>query len=407
MKPGLRRPHCPDPSEKMEYTMLKIEIIDSNKRSDVIRFYKIPFSMYANTPQWVPPLWADLSMQLNRKKHPFYEHSDADFFIAVKDGKDVGRIAIMENKPYNKYHHRKVAAFYLFECVADQGVANALFERVFVWARKRGLDTVMGPKGFGPLDGYGMLVDGFDHRQTMMMSAYNKPYLPHLLETMGFRKEVDFITCLIDREAFRMPQRVHQIAERVLKRGSFKVLSFRNKKELLQWIPSFIKAYNAAFVKNWEYYPLSDWEVNFVVDNIIQFLDQDLIKIMTHKDEVVGFILSFPDISDALQRTRGYVPPLALLDSIPPPLAILDILREAKRTKWLALNGGGVLPEFKGIGGNALMYSEMEKTINGRVQQFEFGELCQVAETAVEMRSDLANLGGRAYKNHRVFIRSI
>jgi hypothetical protein len=204
-----------------------------------------------------------------------------------------------------------------------------------------------------------------------------------------------------------MPDRVHQIAERVLKRGAFKVLSFRNKKELLRWIPSFIKAYNAAFVKNWEYYPLSDWEVNFVVDNIMQFLDQDLIKIMTRKDEVVGFILSFPDISAALQRTRGYIPPLALMDNIPPPLAIPDILREAKRTKWLALNGGGVLPEFKGIGGNALMYSEMEKTVNGHVQQFEFGELCQVAETAVEMRSDLANLGGRAYKNHRVFVRSI
>jgi hypothetical protein len=313
----------------------------------------------------------------------------------------------MENKPYNKYHNRKVAAFYLFECIADQGVANALFDRAFVWARKRGLDTVMGPKGFGPLDGYGMLVDGFDHRQTMMMSAYNKPYLPHMLETMGFHKEVDFITCLITREGFRMPERVHQIAERVLKRGAFKVLSFRNKKELLVWIPSFIKAYNAAFVKNWEYYPLSDWEVNFVVDNIIQFLDQDLIKIMTRKDEVVGFILSFPDISAALQRTRGYIPPLALLDNIPPPLSIPDILREAKRTKWLALNGGGVLPEFKGIGGNALMYSEMEKTVNGRVQQFEFGELCQVAETAVEMRSDLANLGGKAYKNHRVFVRSI
>jgi hypothetical protein len=387
--------------------MLKTEIIDSTKRSDVIRFYKIPFSLYADSPYWVPPLWADLSMQLNRKKHPFYEHSDVDFFIAVRDNRDVGRIAVMENKPYNKYHNRKIAAFYLFECVADQAVANALFERVFHWARKRGLDTVMGPKGFGPLDGYGMLVDGFDHRQTMMMSAYNKPYLPHLVETLGFRKEVDFITCLITRDTFRMPERVHHIAERVLKRGSFKVLSFRNKKELLRWVPGFIKAYNAAFVKNWEYYPLTDREVNFVVDNILQFLDQDLIKIITHKEEVVGFVLSFPDISAALQRTRGYIPPLAMLDSIPSPKAILDILREVPRTEWLALNGGGILPEFKGIGGNALMYSEMEKTINSHFQQFNFGELCQVAETATEMRSDLANVGGRAYKNHRVFVRPI
>jgi GNAT superfamily N-acetyltransferase len=387
--------------------MLQIEQIDSNKRSDVIRFYKIPFPIYAGSKEWVPPLWSDLSMQLNRKKHPFYEHSDADFFVAARDGRDIGRIAVMENKPYNKYHNRKVAAFYLFECIEDPEVASALFERIFEWARKRGLDSVMGPKGFGPLDGYGMLIDGFDRRQTMMMSAYNHPYLPRFMETLGFRKEVDFITCLINRRSFRMPDRVHSISERVLKRGAFKVLSFKNKPELLRWIPGFIKAYNAAFVNNWEYYPLSDREVNFVVDNIMQFLDQDLIKIMTHKDEVVGFILSFPDISAALQRTRGYIPPLAMLDNVPPPLAIPDLLREVSRTEWLALNGGGILPEFKGVGGNALMYTEMEKTINSHFQQFSYGELCQVAETAKEMRSDLANIGGAFHKNHRVFIRKI
>jgi hypothetical protein len=387
--------------------MLKIEQMDSNKRSDVIRFYKVPFPMYAGSKQWVPPLWSDLSMQLNRKKHPFYEHSDADFFIAVRDGQDVGRIAVMENKPYNRYHKRKIAAFYLFETVEDPEVAAALFEQAFDWARKRGLDSVMGPKGFGPLDGYGMLVEGFDRRQTMMMSAYNPPYYPQYMETLGFRKEVDFITCLITRDHFRMPERVHRIAGRVLKRGTFRVLSFKNKKDLLSWVPGFIKAYNAAFVANWEYYPLSEWEINFVVDNIMEFLDQDLIKIITHKDEVVGFVLSFPDISAALQRTRGYVPPLSLLDSIPPPLAIVDILREVGRTEWLALNGGGILPEFKGVGGNALMYSEMEKTLNSRFRQFKYGELCQVAETAKEMRSDLANIGGAFHKNHRVFIRQI
>jgi hypothetical protein len=241
----------------------------------------------------------------------------------------------------------------------------------------------------------------------MMMSAHNHAYLPRFMESLGFVKEVDFITCLINREHFRMPERVHRIAERVLRRGTFRVLSFKNKKELLEWVPGFIKAYNAAFVKNWEYYPLSEWEVNFVVDNIMQFLDQDLIKIITRQDEVVGFALSFPDISAALQRTRGYVPPLALMDSLPPPLAIVDILREVGRTEWLALNGGGILPQYKGIGGNALMYTEIEKTLNSHFQQFRYGELCQVAETAKEMRSDLANVGGAFHKNHRVFIRKI
>jgi hypothetical protein len=387
--------------------MIRIEQIDTNKRSDVIRFYRVPFPIYEGCSQWVPPLWADLSLLLNRKKHPFYEHSDADFFIAVRDGKDAGRIAVMENKPYNKYHDRKVASFYLFETVNDPEVVSALFDAASGWARKRGLNGLLGTKGFGPVDGYGIMVDGFDHRQTMMMMPYNHAYYPTLLEALGFKKEVDFITCLIKRDNFHLPDRVHKVAEWVQKRGTFQVHTFKNRGELLKWVPQFIEAYNKAFVRNWEYYPLSKREVQFVVDNIMQLLDSQLIKIITHEDQVVGFVLAFPDVSAALQRTRGFIPPISLLDSIPSPKALLDILREVGKTEWIALNGGGVLPEFKGFGGNALMYDEMEKTLNANFQQFHFGELCQVAETAVEMRADLVNLGGKPYKNHRVYFLSI
>ncbi|MGD0173137.1 MAG: hypothetical protein ABSC61_01690 [Anaerolineales bacterium] len=387
--------------------MLKIETIDSNKRSDVIRFYKIPFSIYSGCKQWVPPLWADLSMQLNRKKHPFYEHSDADFFIAVKDGKDVGRIAALENKPYNKYHSRKLASFFLFETVDDPEVADALFGKVFEWSRRRGLDSVMGPKGFGPLDGYGMLVDGFEHRQTMMMSSYNHAYYMRTMDRLGFQKEVDFISCSIPRVGLALPERFHRLSDRIQKRGTFTVHDFQSNKVMMMWMPRFIDTYNKAFTKNWEYYPLSQREAKFVADNIFQLISHDLIKIITHNEAVVGFVLAFPDVSAALQRTRGYIPPFAFLDAIPSPMAILDILREVNRTDWISLNGAGILPEFKGLGGNVLLYTEMEKTLNSRRQQFKWGELCQVAETAVEMRSDLVNIGGKPYKNHRVYIRAL
>jgi hypothetical protein len=100
----------------------------------------------------------DVNTQLNREKHPFYEHSDADFFIVARDGRDVGRIAVLDNKPFNKYHGTHKANIYLFECEDDQEAANALFERVFDWAKGRSLDTVVGPKGFSPFDGYGMWV---------------------------------------------------------------------------------------------------------------------------------------------------------------------------------------------------------------------------------------------------------
>jgi len=139
--------------------MIKIEHIDPRNKAQVRRFIELPFRIYANHPQWVPPLINDLKDQMNPDKHPFYEHSEADFYLAVRDGRDVGRICANVNNNSNNYHGTRIAQFYFFECEDDAEAASALFEQVFEWARKRGLDKIVGPKGFGPLDGYGMQVE--------------------------------------------------------------------------------------------------------------------------------------------------------------------------------------------------------------------------------------------------------
>jgi hypothetical protein len=375
--------------------MLNIEKIDTGSKAQVRRFVRIPYRLYADHPEWVPPLLIDAEMFLNRSKHPYFEHSEADFFIATRDGRDVGRVAAMENQPFNTYHGTRQAQFYLYECENDQEAANALFERVFEWARSRGLNKLVGPKGFGPLDGYGLLVDGFEHRQMMTMMNYNYPYYPQLLENLGFEKEVDFVSCYLSADAFRLPERVHRIAGRVQARGQLAVQRFRSKRELRAYAGKIGKTYNQAFINNWEYYPLTEREVKFVVDNLMLVADHRLIKIITHEEDVVGFLFAFPDVSAALQRAKG-----RLL-----PFGIIDLLREMRRTKWVSLNGIGILEEFQGRGGNALLYAEMENTI--RDYNFEHADLTQVAETAVQMRNDLISLGGKAYKNHRVFQRAI
>jgi GNAT superfamily N-acetyltransferase len=375
--------------------MLKVEKIDTRSRAQVRRFIQFQFGLYANHPQWVPPLFMDAEMQLNREKHPFYEHSDADFFIAVRDGRDVGRIAALENRHFNEYHGTREAEFYLFDCIDDLEVAGALFERVFEWARARGLNCVVGPKGFSSFDGYGLQVEGFEHRQMMTMMNYNYAYYPRLVETLGFAKEVDFVSCYLSAEAFHLPERIHRIAERVQRKGTLTVQRFKSKKELIGWAGRIGRAYNQTFVKNWEYYPLTEREVKFLVDNLMMVADHRLIKIITHQEEVVGFLLAFPDVSAALQRARGHLLPFGLV----------DLMLEMRRTKWVSLNGAGILPEYQGIGGNALLYSEIEKTIG----EFKFREadLTQVAESASNMRRDLENVGGRAYKNHRVYRRAL
>ncbi len=375
--------------------MLTVEQVNLQNKSDIRRFIDLPYRLYKNHPQWVPPLRMDIELMLNKKKHPFYEHSDADFFIALRDGRAVGRIAALVNTRFNACHHLAQAQFYLFECEDDQEAAQALFEKVFEWARARDLNTVVGPKGFGVLDGYGLLVEGFEHRQMMTMMNYNYSYYPCLLENLGFRKEVDFISCYLSAESFTLPDRVHSIADRVQKRGTLQVKRFKDKNELKAWADRIGRAYNAAFVNNWEYYPITDWEVKFLLDNLLVIADPKLIKIIIHDDQVVGFLFGFHDISAGLQRAKGKLFPFGLL----------HILLELRRTKWVALNGAGILPEFQGRGGNALLYAEMEKTVKDF--GFEQADLTQVADTAVQMRSDLVNLGGKLYKTHRVYVRDL
>ncbi len=375
--------------------MLSIEKIDTRSKRETRDFLNLPFELYRDNPLWVPPIRIDAATMLNRDKHPFYQHSDADFFVARKDGKPVGRIAAMQNKPFNAYHDVREAQFYLFECIEDFEVAEALFETAYGWARDRGLTDINGPKGFGALDGYGMLVEGFEFRPAMTMMNYNPPYYPAFVEKLGFEKKVDFVSCYLSPEKFRMPERVHRIAERAAKRSGLHVHRFKNKRELVKWADRIGRAYNESFINNWEYYPLSEAEIAFLTDNLMTVADPRLIKIITHEDRVVGFLFGFPDVSAAIQRSGGRLFPFGLI----------DLLIEFRRTKWISLNGVGILPEFKGRGGNALMYSEMEKTI--REYEFRHADLTQVAESAVEMRRDLENVGAVPYKNHRVFKRHI
>jgi hypothetical protein len=175
------------------------------------------------------------------------------------------------------------------------------------------------------------------------------------------------------------------------------VQEFRSKKELRRWAERIGKAYNQTFVNNWEYAPLTDREIALVLENILIVADPRLIKVITYKEDAVGFLFGFPDISTGLQKANG-----RLL-----PLGIVHLLRDMRRTDWIAVNGLGIMPDYQGHGGNALLYSELDKTLHEYDGRFKHVDMTQVAESAVQMRRDLENLGGKPYKNHRVFFKMI
>ena len=371
--------------------MINIEKLDPSSKKQVNEFVEFPFQVYKGVKEWVPPILADIKTMLNPNKHPFYEHSDVEFFVARQNGEMVGRIGLIENKPSNQYHDKKQASFYLFESVDDQSVADKLFDCAYEWTRKRKLNNLLGPKGLSSFDGYGFLVEGFDKRQMMTMMNYNQPNYPKFVENLGFKKVVDWVSCYTPIAEFKLPEKISEIARRVEERGSFKVVRFKNKGDLKKLAWQIGQTYNKSFVNNWEYYPLTDNEIKFVLDNILVVAVPELLKVITYKDEVVGFLLAFPDISAALQKYQGRLSPLALY----------SYLRELKKTDWISFNGIGILPELHGRGGNALLMAEIERTAH--TFNFVHGELTQIAETATEMRKDLQNLGVMPYKNHRIY----
>ena len=376
--------------------MVKIEKLDTGEKSQVKRFVQFYYDLYRDCPQWVPPLFMDAYLPLNRKKHPFFEHSEGDFYLALRDGEVVGRIFVGENQPFNKYHGTRKAQFYFFDAENDLATAQALFDAAFDWARQRGLNMMIGPKGLSPFDGYGIQVEGTQHRQMMTMMTYNFDYYPQLVEALGFEKEVDFVSCYLPADAFKIPERVERIAKWAMQRGNLWVKQFKSKKELVSWAQQIGETYNRTFIHNWEYYPFTQGDIDYAVQNVFMVADHRLIKLIMHDDDIVGFLFAFPDVSAAIQRARGRLFPFGLI----------DILLEMKRTKTISGNGMGVLPEFQGTGGNALLYYEMGKTVFS-FNQFEHVEMTQVAETTKQMRADLKNLNGVEYKNHRVYRKAI
>jgi hypothetical protein len=374
---------------------MRVRKIDTTRARDVRQFIRLPFDVYANCQQWVPPLIPEMKLALNRKKYPFYRNSYADFFVVESEGQTLGRIAAIENRPYNEYHKSKVAFFYYLELVDDVQVSRALFDAAFDWARARGLDTMYGPNGLLRYDGHGLLVEGFEHRPALGLK-YNHAYYGALVEDAGFEKSHDYLSGYMS-SGYDLPQRFYDIAERVKARRGYRIKSFKRKKELLDLAPAMHRIYEEAWVQVWGYYPVELEEIEALIRRIASVADPRLIKVVLKEEEPIGFVIAYPDVSAAVQRIGGRLWPFGWI----------QVLLERKRTDWVTFNGVGVLPRYQGMGANAILYAELAKMFKTNNSQFKHGDYVQVADTNVESLGDAMALQMEWYKRHRVYRRAL
>jgi GNAT superfamily N-acetyltransferase len=370
-----------------------IRKLDTKRRRDVQQFVNFPFELYRNCFLWVPPVVSNARLALNRREHPFYSHSTADFFVAESNGQTLGRIAVMRNRNYNAYRQTRAAFFGYFDVVDDVGVARALFDAALDWARARGLEEIIGPRGLTGIEGGGVLVEGFEHRPAMG-AAYNFLYYDDFLRGLGFEKDTDYLSGVISR-GHQLPERFYRVADRVKARRGIWIKTFTGKREMRQWVPRVVEVHHEAFSQNHTFYPPVDGEIDMVVDALLSVADPRLIKLVMKDEEVVGFLFAYPDVSAALQKTRGRLWPFGWY----------AILRERRRTKWLNANGVGVIPAYQGLGVNAVLYAELAKTLEE--SDFEHIDLVQVEESNVRSLSDMEAIGVKWYKRHRSYRRKL
>ncbi|MBI5951932.1 MAG: hypothetical protein HY865_09765 [Chloroflexi bacterium] len=373
---------------------MRITQISLDNKRQVEDFLRLPFSIYRDIPQWVPPLQMDERARLNPKRFPFYRHSQAVFFIAQEGDRPIGRLAVLDNRPYNEFNGESTAFFYLFECENNPEAAQGIFEAGFDWARSRGLTKILGPKGFTPMDGFGLLVKGFEHRPAFGL-PYNPGYYPSLIQAIGFGPLHEAVSGYIGTD-IQFPQRIHELAERIQKRRGLRIARYEKRSDLRALVPKLKDLYNGALRGTAGNAPISDEEANALASQMLWFADPKLIKIVMKDDDPVGFLFAYPDVSAALQKTRGRLFPLGWL----------TLLRERNRTNWLNINGAGLIPEYRGSGGTAILYSEMFKSVR-ESGQFKHAEVVQIGMENEAMQRDLENFGIDFYKAHRTYLKNI
>ena len=373
---------------------MRIIEIDTEKRRSVRQFINFPKKLYADNPQWVPMLDIDARGMMDRKKHPFYTTSDAAFFAAMNDDSEIiGRIAMIENKPYNARSGKKRAFFYLFDVVDDLAVAVALFARGTDWAKERGLNEIYGPKGFAALNGMGMLTRGFKHRPAFGI-PYNFAYYPDFIEKLGFVKDREVLFGYLNRNQ-EIPEKISIVSEKVKKRWGLRVDNFKTRKDLERALPHVKDLYNGSLVGTSGNPPLTDEDVRAMSRTILWVADPGIIKILMKGEKAVGFLLAYPDISTALQKTGG-----RLL-----PFGWIQMLFELKRTKWININGAGIIDDYRGLGGTAVLFEELGKSVKSG--QYQHADLVQIGMENEKMQRELSAFGIDFYKSHCMYSKMI
>ncbi len=367
-------------------------------RRELKRFVKVPFRLHRESEQWVPPLVFERMQFLDRKKNPWFEHGEAEYFLAERDGEPVGRITAQVDSRWDEFQGGRDAMFGFFETANDPAVARALLDAATKWASERGRDRILGPMDFTTNDELGILIEGYE-RRPMILEPWHPPYYRELVEAEGFGKAMDVLMWELRmgelKEGEKFDPSIHEAAEKALHDEGITIRNMR-KRDMAGEVRRFMDVYNEAWGDNWGFVPITDAEVEFQAKNLKQVIDEDWAYMAEKDGAVVGAALTLPDINQVLAKLNG-----RLL-----PFGWLKFLLGRRKIDQLRVFALGVKHEYRHSGVAAGLYLKHLETA-ARPGTIEGGEMGWILETNGPMNRAMEGMGGKVVKKYRVYEKAL
>ena len=374
--------------------MSKIEIRPVTTHRELQQFVQFYYDLYRGNNCAVPFLYSEEMGTLRSDRNPSFECCEAQYFMAFRDGKAVGRVAAIINHRANERWQRRQVRFSWFDFIDDREVSEALLKTVEDWGRSKGMTEITGPIGFIDTDREGMLVDGFDRLSTMYIN-YNYPYYPqHMEQLEGYQKANDWVEMLV-KVPDQVPDKFSKITRMVSQRYGLRVHKF-TRSELIAggWGKRIFDLLNETYKDLYGFSQLSERQIDQLVNDYIKIADLNLVTGVMDGDRLVGFGITFPSFSRALQKTRdGRFLPFGWWH-------LLKILKWHK-TDTVDLLLIGVLPEYRAKGANALIFDDLIRQFQR--YGFRWAETGPQMETNEGVLSQWQYLESTPHRRHRCY----
>ena len=378
--------------------MSAIDIKRVTNRKELRQFVQFYYDLYRGNACAVPYLYFDEMATLRHDKNPSFECCEAAYFMAFRDGRMVGRVAAIINRRANERWNCRQVRFGWFDFIDDEAVSAALLNTVENWGRERGMTEIAGPLGFIDTDREGMLVEGFDALSTMYVN-YNYAYYPQHMERLGgFTKDNDYVEMRVKVPEV-VPDKFAKITEMVRRRYGLRVHKF-TRKELIDagYGRQVFDLLNTTYKDLYGFSQLSDRQIDKLVNDYIKIADLNLVTAVMDGDKMVGFGITFPSFSRAMQQTR---------DGRFLPFGWWHMLKVLKwhKTPIVDLLLIGVLPDYRAKGANALIFDDLIRWFQR--YGFEWAETGPQMESNEGVLSQWQYLEAHQVRRHRCYRKAI